>query len=460
MLDLSHAWNYKSGYLVLKHGQGQCTTGSDTFVYMDYNCRLKHISNKGLCGDPEIVEETKSLEDKVQQLVTLICESKRIVLFTGAGISTSSGIPDFRGPNGVWTKEQRGEVADPKSVDNTFDLARPTYTHYTMACLLHLGIVAHIVSQNVDGLHLRSGVSEEDLSELHGNIFKEKCSKCSTEYLRNFDVGGMGLQPTGRYCENASCNGVLCDMAVDWDTALPHKIFSRAEREHDLADLVICMGSSLRVNPAGNIPLRVFKPKKLRGGEAGKIVIVNLQKTHLDNKATIRISHYCDEVSKRLCDILGIRLDDTTKIANAKVKSWYYIEKGSIAEELVRRRIDELSQVPEAPPVNVATKVTATTKTTKPAKIAKILQATSSATSNIAAATQNRATQKRKPSASRTGPTPTNHLLSLADVLDLNEHKFKMQVGKKRAVGLVLDDMENGSSSKKTRSSETDEEIY
>jgi hypothetical protein len=111
---------------------GQLTQRHRHFVQMDYNSRLKHISNKGLCGDPEIVEETNSLEDKVQQLVALICESKRIVLFTGAGISTSSGIPDFRGPNGVWTKEQRGEVADPRSVDNTFDLARPTYTHYAM----------------------------------------------------------------------------------------------------------------------------------------------------------------------------------------------------------------------------------------------------------------------------------------------------------------------------------------
>jgi len=231
----------------------------------DYNSRLKPIQDKGLCGDPEMFDSSDVLSGKMLSLVSLIKTSSYPIVFTGAGISTSSGIPDFRGPNGVWTRELKtsemmGGTIDIGSNDlglNTFNGAKPSFTHRAIACLTHLGIVKHVVSQNVDGLHLRSGVLEDNLSELHGNIFKEKCERCGKEYLRDFDVGGMGLKRTGRRCGDAigcngnllsskgskACEGLLRDCAVDWDTELPTRVFERAHLEHDKADLVICIGA-------------------------------------------------------------------------------------------------------------------------------------------------------------------------------------------------------------------------
>ncbi|KAJ1422148.1 DHS-like NAD/FAD-binding domain-containing protein, partial [Ochromonadaceae sp. CCMP2298] len=252
----------------------------------------------------------------VDALAAMVEESRHTVIFTGAGISTSCGISDFRGPDGVWTREQKGEVAvDPH---NAFNHAIPSFAHNAIACLLHAGIFTHLVSQNVDGLHLRSGVSEAQLSELHGNIFKERCTECGKEYMRDEDVGGMGLKPTGRTCDApkgasssssriSTCGGVLVDMAVDWDTTLPAHIFKQAHAHMDRADVVICLGSSLRIHPAGNMPLRALKPKVVRQGRVGKVVVVNLQKTHLDKKC-LKVNHYCDEVMRRLCGRLGVQL--------------------------------------------------------------------------------------------------------------------------------------------------------
>ena len=333
----------------------------------DYNSRLKHIGHKGLCGDPEVVDDSDMFQRKMSVFAKLVQESNHTVLFTGAGISTCCGIPDFRGPNGVWTQEQRGEA--PNSAvnhvkHNVFSNAQPSFTHNAIACLTHAGIFKHNISQNVDCLHLRSGVPEAQLSELHGNIFKEKCEKCKREHLRDFDVGGMGLQYTGRECEVPNCSGKLKDMAIDWDTPLPEKIFHQAHCELDTADLVISLGTSLRVQPAGNMPLRVLKPKKRRDGRVGKLVIVNLQQTHLDKQATLKINGYCDEVMKLLCDEIGIEIKPAEKRANGEVScdiaSRYTVKEGSIAEQMIRRtRVGS---------VNIASAATAAVPQNKPTK--------------------------------------------------------------------------------------------
>lgn len=130
------------------------------------------------------------------------------VFLTGAGISTSAGVADFRGPNGVWTAEKAGKPPPPSA---DFDQAVPTTTHMALAALVGAGYAKLVVSQNVDGLHLRSGIARDKLSEIHGNIFMEKCEKCGKEQFREFDVGGMSFQPTGRVCDAKSCKGRLVD---------------------------------------------------------------------------------------------------------------------------------------------------------------------------------------------------------------------------------------------------------
>lgn len=267
------------------------------------------MHQKGICGDREHIDTAEELTKETEALVALIKASNYTVVFTGAGISTSAGIPDFRGPTGVWTRELKGDKLSPEEADSLlFDKAKPTFTHYALVHLLNRGNIHHIISQNVDGLHLRSGVAAEHLSELHGNIYMEHCESCGKSYFREKDVGGMGLQYTGNLCEIEECSGKLKDFAVDWDTELPKDIFSVARTEIRKADLVICLGTSLRIRPAGNMPLSVTKPNKHRH-HAGKLAIINLQATHLDAKAAVRIHYYCDTVMSMLCDRLGVFVD-------------------------------------------------------------------------------------------------------------------------------------------------------
>lgn len=277
---------------------------------LDYNSRLKPMPQKGLCGDPEYSEKPGDLRKKVSKLAELIRTARHCVVFTGAGISTSSGIPDFRGPNGIWTKEKKGEkISDEEKTSELFDKAVPSFTHHAIVSLMQTGFVHHVVSQNVDGLHLRSGVPPTQLSELHGNIYMEICERCRTHYFRDHDVGGMGLQYTGKHCTRSACGGALRDFAVDWDTALPEDIFRIARQHMRQADLCICLGTSLRIRPAGNMPLSVLRRTKGREQRTGRIAVVNLQVTHIDNKCAVRLFHYCDDVLRLLCEELAVFVD-------------------------------------------------------------------------------------------------------------------------------------------------------
>jgi mono-ADP-ribosyltransferase sirtuin 6 len=298
---------------------------------LDYNSRLKPVSSKGKCGDPEYLDTRNELLQKVNALVKLIKKSKYTVIFTGAGISTSCGIPDFRGPNGIWTREKRGEIIskEEKTAD-LFNKAKPSFTHYSLVSLMSHNFVHHIISQNVDSLHLKSGIPLDKISEIHGNIFMEICEKCGKKYLSDYDIGGMGLQYTGNFCSSQNCrNGKLRDFAIDWDTDLPKEIIKQAKQEIRKADLILCLGTSLRIHPAGDMPLEVFKTIKNKKKPEGKasIVIVNRQKTHLDKKATIKIHYYVDDVMRLVCKKLGIIVIDHSATDESDTSQYFFEEK-------------------------------------------------------------------------------------------------------------------------------------
>jgi len=283
-----------------------------------YASRLKDYPNKGVCGLPELSETARAYANKVKELVLLIKESKHTVVLTGAGISTAAGIPDFRGPNGIWTLEekkqktnkkqnrkrkkeepivsednatQREEESDCPSMD--FAAAKPTFTHRAITRLVSKGIVQFCITQNVDGLHRRSGLPRDKHAVLHGCAFTEACTACGTEHFRDFDVGGMSFQKTGRQCE--ACSGDLVDTLLDWEDALPEDDLERSRYECTKADLVLCLGTSLRICPVRDLPL-----------DAKQFVIVNLQKTPLDDDAAIVIRERTDKVMKDLMEYLEI----------------------------------------------------------------------------------------------------------------------------------------------------------
>ncbi|XP_075060961.1 NAD-dependent protein deacylase sirtuin-6 isoform X3 [Mixophyes fleayi] len=234
----------------------------------------------------------------------MIRKASYVVFHTGAGISTSCGIPDFRGPNGVWTLEEKG--LNPK-FDTTFETACPSATHMALLQLHSVGILKFLISQNVDGLHVRSGFPRDRLSELHGNMFVEECSKCGKQYVRDYMVGTMGLKPTGRLCDVPkvrglrACRGNLKDTILDWEDSLPERDLGLADEACRKADLSITLGTSLQIKPSGNLPL-------LTKRKGGKLVIINLQPTKHDRYADLRIHGYVDEVMKHLMQLLDLKI--------------------------------------------------------------------------------------------------------------------------------------------------------
>uniref|UniRef100_A0A3Q3KLW6 protein acetyllysine N-acetyltransferase n=1 Tax=Monopterus albus TaxID=43700 RepID=A0A3Q3KLW6_MONAL len=242
---------------------------------VNYAAGLSPYADKGVCGLPEVFDSPEELKAKVETLAQMIKESQYLVVHSGAGISTSAGVPDFRGPKGVWTLEEKGESPH---FDTTFEDARPSLTHMALLGLQRAGYLKYLISQNVDGLHVRSGFPRDMLSELHGNMFVEECAKCGRQYVREKVIGVMGLKPTGRYCD---------------------VIRSRGLRACRRADLALTLGTSMQIKPSGDLPL-------LTKRKGGKVVIVNLQPTKHDKHAYLRIHGYTDEVMKQLMELLGL----------------------------------------------------------------------------------------------------------------------------------------------------------
>jgi NAD-dependent deacetylase sirtuin 7 len=202
----------------------------------------------------ERVKEEEDAEDvldkKCVRLAQVISKAKYVVVFTGAGISTSALIPDYRGPNGIWTLMRKGQsiAEDLKQFPQSAD---PTYTHAAIKELYDRDIIKHIVSQNVDGLHLRSGIPKTALSEVHGNMYIEVCLECHREYVRLFDVTENTRRhhhKTGRSCYH--CGSLLKDSVVLFGEkgSLRWPInWAGAEYHVDKADVILCLGSSLKV---------------------------------------------------------------------------------------------------------------------------------------------------------------------------------------------------------------------
>ena len=252
------------------------------------------------------------LEAKVTQLAEWIRTSDHFIAFTGAGISTSAGIPDFRsgyntilptGP-GAWEKKAK-KVADPKKhIRKAMQSAIPTPTHMTFVKLMEEGYLKFLVSQNVDGLHRKSGIPPEKLAELHGNTNLEVCKRCNKEYMRDFRVRTntkVHSHETGRKCDDSKCRGDLCDTIINFGENLNDRIINSGFENGARADLCLAIGSSLRVTPAADIPKETAK-------NGGKLVIVNLQKTPLDRRAAMVIHAFCDTVINMLMEQLRLEI--------------------------------------------------------------------------------------------------------------------------------------------------------
>lgn len=261
----------------------------------------------------------RELERQCRRLAELIAGSRHLVAFTGAGISTSVGIPDYRGENGIRTKRMQdkarkrqkteaeaaeedgqgqGQGQQAETVPDFHSLV-PSPTHMALAELFRLGYLKHIVSQNVDNLHLKSGIPPAALTEVHGNATQAKCETCEKVYTRDFPWTGL--------CDDPACvstkrpveqrlrartrhgNGRLKRNVVGFDEPLGD--IDLAIDECEAADVALVLGTSLRVEPFSEM-----------AGEYGEaLIIVNLQATtqKLDRRAAatgVRLFDKCDVV--------------------------------------------------------------------------------------------------------------------------------------------------------------------
>lgn len=227
------------------------------------------------------------------QLVQLLSVARRILLFTGAGVSTGSGIPDFRGPNGVWKTRQpvyyqdflQSEEARIEHWDFKLDSwpvfrdARPTPVHDAIAHLEAAGRIELVVTQNVDGLHARAGTSMERLVEIHGTNSLVECLTCGD---RSDPEPHMKAFQANRVPPRCDCGGLLKTATISFGQDLVPGQMQRASAAALTCDLVLALGSTLSVYPAANVPLVAVE----RGAP---YVIINRGPTEHDDRPGVTL---------------------------------------------------------------------------------------------------------------------------------------------------------------------------
>ncbi|MGI9409524.1 MAG: SIR2 family NAD-dependent protein deacylase [Hyphomicrobiaceae bacterium] len=255
-----------------------------------------------------MMNDLDNLPSPSAKLRALLDACERAVVFTGAGISTESGIPDFRSPGGIWTKmapiefqdfmaseEMRREAWRRKfAVDADIRDAAPNVGHHAVAELVRRGTVSAVITQNIDNLHQNSGVPADKVIELHGNTTYATCLDCSErhelEVIKQSFLGRDEL-PSCR-----KCGGIVKTATISFGQAMPVGPMERAEEETFACDLFIAIGSSLVVYPAASFPIVAKK-------NGANLVILNREETPLDGYADLIIN---DEIGPTMSQVVQL----------------------------------------------------------------------------------------------------------------------------------------------------------
>ncbi|MFC1892917.1 NAD-dependent protein deacylase [Chloroflexota bacterium] len=252
-------------------------------------------------GEPEIT----ILADRAADLIV---KAKRVVIFTGAGISTESGIPDFRSPGGIWDRYDPDEftyqkfISSPEARKKHWQMisegllttgAQPNLAHYAIAELDRLGMLDSVITQNVDNLHQKAGIPDNKVFELHGNLQRAACLSCGRCYF--FEQIKARLDAGEEIPDCEDCHGILKPNAVFFGEALPQDVLQEATSRSYDCDLFIVIGSTLVVYPAAYMPIYATQA-------GAKLVIINLSDTPMDRQATVLIRARAGETMSRIIE--------------------------------------------------------------------------------------------------------------------------------------------------------------
>jgi len=228
---------------------------------------------------------------RIRAAAELLHDASRVVVFTGAGISTESGIPDFRSPGGIWSRYDPDDLTYPKFVSDEkyrriyweYDRARypamrdalPNAAHHAVVEIEQSGRLAALITQNIDGLHQTAGSYPEKIYELHGTVKQVTCLDCHRRWDREeitdrMDADGLDVP----YCEH--CGGPLKCATIAFGQSLPAEVLEQAFLHARRADLFLTIGSSLVVQPAALLPVEAKRA-------GARLVLVNLSETPLDS---------------------------------------------------------------------------------------------------------------------------------------------------------------------------------
>jgi len=256
----------------------------------------------------------KGLEELIEEASDLLASARNIVAFTGAGHSTESGIPDFRGRDGIWTKydpndftyqkflndpEARKRIWRGMSMFGKVGQVEPNPGHYALAELDGLGKLDCVITQNIDGLHQKAGVPEKKVIELHGTTRYVKCLSCGKRYPSEEIAKKLEEGMEDPVCDD--CGGMLKPAAVFFGEPMPMRETAEAQRRSQGCDLMMVLGSSLVVYPAAYMPAYAVE-------SGAKLVIVNLDPTPMDSYAQVCIYEMVGQVLPRIVEGVKNRL--------------------------------------------------------------------------------------------------------------------------------------------------------
>jgi len=254
-----------------------------------------------------------TLSAKIDQIADLIVNADTIAVFTGAGISTESGIPDFRSPGGIWTKFDPREFTFQRFVSDIevrrkawqffraipWTEVKPNRGHFAVAELEKLGKLDCVITQNIDGLHQLAGNTPEKVIELHGTTRYVLCLECGKRWPREEIEGWLDEGIEIPMCD--ACGGIMKSATISFGQAMPVEETEEAELRSRQCDLCIVIGSSLVVYPAAHMPAYA-----VQGG--AKLVIINRDPTPLDYMASVVVHAGAGEIMEEVLNAVKIKL--------------------------------------------------------------------------------------------------------------------------------------------------------